>query len=56
MDKEKLKDMEHIFLEISQKIEKMMDHETKIRYNIIDKIKSSPSGKYLFVFSKAKKI
>jgi hypothetical protein len=37
-------------------MEKIMGHETKIRYNIIDKIKSSPSGKYLFVFFKVKKI
>ena len=56
MDKEKRKDMEHIFQEIIQKMEKIMGHETKIRYNSIDEIKSSPSGKFLFVFSKVKKI
>jgi len=52
IDKDKLKDMKNDFQEINQKIEKIMRHKTAIQYNIVDEIKPSPSGKYLYVFSK----
>jgi phenylacetate-CoA ligase len=52
MDKTKLKDMEKDFKEINQIICKAMGNETKIKYNIVDEIKPSPSGKYLYSFSK----
>ena len=56
IDKDKLKDMDKIFQEINQKIEKIIGHKTKIKYNIVDEIKPSPSGKYLYAFSKIEKI
>jgi len=51
-DKDKLKFMNDNFKEINQKIEKIMKHKTTIKYNIEDEIKPSPSGKYLYAFSK----
>jgi phenylacetate-CoA ligase len=52
MDKTKLKDVDKEFREISQKIRKVMGEETKIKYNIVDEIKPSPSGKYMYAFSR----
>jgi phenylacetate-CoA ligase len=52
IDKTKLKDMDKDFKEINQTIRKAMGNDTKIRYNIVDEIKPSPSGKYLYSFSK----
>ncbi|MHA1275371.1 MAG: hypothetical protein ACTSQS_18360 [Promethearchaeota archaeon] len=52
MDKTKLKDVDKEFQEISQKIRKVMGEETKIKYNIVDEIKPSPSGKYMYSFSR----
>jgi phenylacetate-CoA ligase len=56
IDKTKLKDMENDFQEINQKICKIMGHKTTIQYNILDEIEPSPSGKYLYIFSKVKKV
>jgi len=52
VDKTKLKDMDKDFKEIDQTIRKAMSNDTKIKYNIVDEIKPSPSGKYLYSFSK----
>jgi phenylacetate-CoA ligase len=51
IDKTKLKDMDKDFKEINQIIWKAMGNDTKIKYNIVDEIKPSPSGKYLQIFS-----
>jgi len=56
MDKTKLKDMDNNFKEINQKIEKIMGHKTTIKYNLVDEIQPSPSGKYLYAFSKVEKV
>ncbi len=52
MDKTKLKDMDKDFKEIDQTIRKAMGNDTKIKYNIVDEIEPSPSGKYLYSYSK----
>jgi phenylacetate-CoA ligase len=52
IDKNKLKDMDKYFKEINQIIWKLMGNETKIKYNIVDEIEPSPSGKYMYIFSK----
>ena len=54
IDKTKLKDMDKDFKEINQIIRKAMGNDTKIKYNIIDEIKPSPSGKYMYSFSRVK--
>ena len=41
--------------EINQKICKVMEHETTIKYNVVDEIEPSPSGKYNYAFSNIKK-
>ena len=52
INKNKLKDMDKYFKEINQIIWKLMGNETKIKYNIVDEIEPSPSGKYMYIFSK----
>jgi len=52
IDKTKLKDMDKDFKEINQIIWKAMGNDTKIKYNIVDEIKPSPSGKYMYAFSR----
>ncbi|MEA2022142.1 MAG: phenylacetate--CoA ligase family protein, partial [Candidatus Caldatribacteriota bacterium] len=52
VDKIKLKDMDKDFKEINQIIRKAMGSDTKIKYNIVDEIEPSPSGKYMYSFSK----
>ena len=54
IDKTKLKDMDKDFKEINQTIRKAMGNDTKIKYNIVDEIKLSPSGKYMYSFSRVK--
>jgi phenylacetate-CoA ligase len=54
INKTKLKDLEGDFKEIDQIIWKLMGNETKIKYNIVDEIKPSPSGKYMYAFSRVK--
>jgi phenylacetate-CoA ligase len=56
IDKKKLKDMDKDFKEINQIIWKAMGNDTKIKYNIVDEIKLSPSGKYMHVFSKVEEV
>jgi phenylacetate-CoA ligase len=56
IDKTKLKEMDKDFKDISQKIKKLMGKETKIKYNIVDEIKTSPSEKYMHTFSKIEKV
>jgi len=51
-EKNKIKDTNQYFKEINQKIWKIMGHRTKIKYNIVDIIEPSPSGKFLYSFSK----
>ena len=52
INKTKVKDLEEDFEEINQIIRKLMGNDTKIKYNIVDEIKPSPSGKYMYAFSK----
>jgi len=52
IDKKKLKDMNQFFTETNQKICKIMGHQLTVKYNIVDKIEPSPSGKYLYIFSR----
>ena len=54
MDKIKFKGVDKEFREINQKIRKAMGEEIKIKYNIVDEIKPSPSGKYMYAFSRVK--
>jgi len=51
-EKNKIKDTNKYFKEINQKICKIIGHKVKIKYNIVDKIEPSPSGKFLYSFSK----
>jgi phenylacetate-CoA ligase len=53
-DKQKLKVIEKDFREISEAIKIIMDRDTKVKYNIVNEIKHSPSGKYMHTFSKIK--
>jgi len=53
-DKQKLKIVEKDFREISEVIMPIMGNDIKIKYNIANKIKHSPSGKYMYTFSKVK--
>ena len=52
IDKNKLKEMDKFFKENNQKIQKIMGHKITVKYNIVDEIKPSPSGKYMYAFSK----
>jgi phenylacetate-CoA ligase len=54
IDRTKLKDLDKDFKEINQVIWKVMGNETKIKYNIVDEIKPSASGKYMYIFSRIK--
>jgi len=54
IDKTKLKNMDKDFKEINQTIRKAMGKDTKIKYNIVNEIKLSPSGKYMYTFSRVK--
>ena len=56
IDKKKLKDMDKNFKEINQTIWKVMGNETKIKYNIVYEIKPSPSGKFMYTFSRINKV
>jgi phenylacetate-CoA ligase len=40
------------FKEANQAIRKVMGKEIEIKYNIIDEIKPSPSGKFMYTFSR----
>ena len=50
-DSQRIKDAKKDFIEINKKIKLAMGYETKIKYNIVNKIKPSPSGKHLQTFS-----
>jgi phenylacetate-CoA ligase len=52
IDKAKFRDLDEDFKEINQIIWKVMGNETKIKYNIVDEIEPSPSGKYMYTFSR----
>ena len=52
IDKTKLKNMKKDFKEINKKIKLAMGNDTKIKYNIVDEIKPSSSGKHLYSYSK----
>jgi len=54
VDKTKLKDMNEEFKKENQKIWWAMGEETKIKYNILDEIEPSPSGKFMYTFSRVK--
>lgn len=53
-DKKKIKNVEKDFREISEVIKPIMGNDTKVKYNIVNEIKHSPSGKYMYTFSKIK--
>ena len=54
LDKTRLKDVNEEFKEENQAIRKIMGEEIEVKYNIVDEIKSSPSGKFLYTFSRVK--
>jgi phenylacetate-CoA ligase len=54
-NKKQLKIVEKDFLEINESIKKIMKSDITIKYNLVEVINSSPSGKYGYVFSKVKK-
>jgi len=51
-DKRLIKIIEKDFMEINKAIKLIMGSETIIKYNLVDVIDSSPSGKYRYIFSK----
>ena len=53
-DKQKLKVVKKDFREIGEVTKVIMGDDTKIKYKIVNEIKHSPSGKYLYTFSKIK--
>ena len=55
IDKTKLKDVNEEFKEENQAIWKVMGEEIEIKYNIVDEIEPSPSGKFMYTFSRVKK-
>ena len=50
-DSHRIKEAKKDFIEINKKINLAMGYETEIKYNIVDEIKPSPSGKHLQTFS-----
>ena len=53
-DKRQIKVIEKDFMQISKKIKLFMGSETIIKYNLVEVINPSPSGKYGYIFSKVK--
>ena len=53
-DKKQLKVIEKDFMEITASIKKIMKSDIIIKYNIVEVINPSPSGKYGYAFSKVK--
>jgi len=56
IEKNKLEDMDNFFEENNQKICKTMGHKITVKYNIVDEIEPSPSGKYMYIFSRVEDI
>jgi len=54
-DSQKIQEAKKDFKNINKKIRSVMGNETKIKYNIVDEIKASPSGKFMYTFSRIKK-
>jgi len=50
-DSNKIQEARKDFKEINKKIRLVMGHETKIRYNIVDKIGPTKAGKHMYTFS-----
>jgi phenylacetate-CoA ligase len=50
-DNQKIQDVKKDFKNINKKIRLVMGNETKIKYNIVDEIKPSKAGKYMYAFS-----
>jgi len=53
-DNKQLKVIDKDLMEITTGIEKIMGSETIIKYNLVEMISPSPSGKFMYVFSKVK--
>ena len=53
-NKTNLEDLNEYSTEINKVVRKAMGNDTKIKYNIVDEIKPSPSGKYMYTFSRVK--
>jgi len=53
-DSNKIQEARKDFKEISKKIRLVMGHETKIKYNIVDKIEPTKAGKHMYTFSQVK--
>jgi hypothetical protein len=53
-DKRQIKVIEKDFMQISKAVKLFMGRETIIKYNLVDVIDSSSSGKYRYVFSRVK--
>jgi len=51
-EKNKFKEMKNDLKEINWKINRIMNHKTVVKYNVIDEIKSTPSGKYQYSYSR----
>ena len=51
-EKKKIQNTNQYFKKINQKICKIMGHALKIEYKIVAEINPSPSGKFLYYFSK----
>ena len=50
-DNQKIQDVKKDFKNINKKIKLVMGNETKIKYNIVNEIKPSKAGKYMWSFS-----
>jgi phenylacetate-CoA ligase len=51
-DSQRIENAKKDFKEINKKIKLVMGNKTKIKYNIVNVIKPSPSGKYMYTFSR----
>ena len=53
-DNQKIHEVKKDFENINKKIKLVMGDETKIKYNIVDKIEPTKAGKYMYTFSQVK--
>jgi len=54
-DSEKIQEAKKDFENVNKEIRSVMGSDTKIKYNILDEIKPSKAGKYMYAFSRVKK-
>ena len=50
-DNQKLQEVKKDFKNVNKKIRLVMGNDTRIKYNIVDEIKPTKAGKYMYAFS-----